>query len=673
MRWSRHRVIPLLLCAALLAGCRPDAARPLVTPPGSNLPPPVPLPSPIPLDQLQQIIEAYATRKSWSKNGTGGGVYIPDVIDRLKGFFVRRRIPVLHLANPSWVNESGFTQLFNRLDAEVGAVEAFLTTTMPPILDGTDGPPTHLDLADLAKVKVTTPNGRIRQRKAEYLKRRKKRINTIVWRAAGIHESLWDPASAATLRTAALEQVLDMRLHMAERINLQISSARALLDESDKVERTAFKTNNQPQGPWKDGFRVRMFEYPRIPASLQGVVGAANIAEWNAPAGSVRDWKWEDSDHTRMHWIKSSDGKIRMPATTNAQIDPDWTGKPEYDRYLLPNATGGPAAAIDRLFTPHEDWWERSWLFCDHVIAALQIDGLRFALRRRLGDDTAFNALPARIAPSYVMLTPNLAGDKLYDDGHLMNDIANDPYFDKLRVLDGELQVGDQLIMWNNFLYGMISNGEWRLENALVMDVDADPVTGAFDPTKLRMQGHGTGERNYIRYQDTIAREAQKGMVHTQNVIKKAVAANAAVPEVDLHRGAKAVRWDPYEAFDKPGAWWVRVEVPDTSSDNRWATVSEALIALPKSVADQTPNVGAGYHPPPMGGLTDAVFFPIFEPKLRDGSKGWDAYFAARRNGPSNSLPKKLQLVKIDGSMCPGLYFKGAGTQIPIVRPKVIP
>lgn len=667
MRLGRHRLLPLIVCAFLLGGC--TASRPLVTPPGSALPPPVPPPPSIPDDKLREIMEAYAARKKWSKKGAGGTVYIPETNNRHKGAFARRRALVHAVTNPAWISQSGFGNLFTQLDAEVAAVEAYLGTTPKAIIDGTDGPPAHLDLDDLAKVKTTSPNGRVRERKNVYLARRKRRIPAIVWGAAGIHANLWTPGTGApSLRTNALNQVLDMRLRMVERINLQISSQRALLGDSDRVENKPMQTNNQPAGPWLDGFRVRMFEYPRIAAALESVVGPGNIAEWNGPLGQVMDWKWEDARHKRMHWNKSGDGDIRMPPT----VDPDWTGKPAYGRFLRPAAAGSPAQAIGRLFTPSDDWWQRSWLFCDHVIAALQIEGACFALRRRNGNDTAFNALPARANPSYVMLTPSLGTDSLPDFGAMMNDIANDPCFEKLFLFEDDLQVGDHLIMWNNFLYGMISNGEWRLENALVTEVDSDPISGAFNRGKLAMQGHGTGERRYARYQDTIAAQAQDGMEHTQAAIKKAVLANAAVTEVDLQRGAKAVRWDPYEAFASPGAWWVRVPVPDS----KWPTVADALVRLPKSVADQAPNTGAGYQPPPLGGLASAVFFPVFEPKMPSvGGKnpGWTAYFAARKNGPSASLPTKLIPMKIDGSMCPGLFFKGAGAAIQVIRPRVVP
>ena len=620
-------------------------------------------------------MEAYATRKTWSKPGKLGPT-IADQLNRHKGFFARRRTIILGTANPGWITEASHNQLFTRLDAEVAVVEAFLTATLTAITGGTDGPPAHLDLADLAKVKNTTPAARVRQRKAVYLARRKKRIPTIVWRALALHPDLWDPpgAGAPTLRTAALKQVLDQRLRMTERLNLQISSAQALVEKSEKAENRGMKTDNHPQGPWLDGFRVRMFEYPRILAYLESVVGAGNIAEWNGPLGAPRDWKWEDKRHRRMHWQRAADGHIRMAPPVN----PDWGGAPSYERDLRP-AAGGASDALARLFTPADDWWSRSWLFCDHVISSLQIEGLWFALKRRTGNDTAFNNLPGPNTPSYVRLTYAFSGDTLLDRGFLLNDVANDPYFEKTHVLEEDLQVGDHLILWNNFLYGMISNGEWRLENALVMDIDGDPLNGTFTRSALKLQGHGTGERAYAPYQATIAAEAQDGMTHVQSSIADAVAANAAVTEVNLQRGAKAVRWDPYEAFASPGAWWIRIPVPDPGpAEIRWNTVTEALHALPKSVADQAATAGPGYHAPPLGALAEAVYFPIFEPLMpipRGETKnpGWPAYFAARRTGPSNSLPKKLQKVVIDGSMCPGLFFKGAGTQIAVMRPRIKP
>ena len=72
----------------------------------------------------------------------------------------------------------------------------------------------------------------------------------------------------------------------------------------------------------------------------------------------------------------------------------DVRSKSTYWMYL--KQSGGPHTAaqmFDDMFTPSTSFLARSWFCCDEVAAALPAESLLFALRRRDGNDTAFNVL----------------------------------------------------------------------------------------------------------------------------------------------------------------------------------------------------------------------------------------------------------------------------------------
>jgi hypothetical protein len=374
-----------------------------------------------------------------------------------------------------------------------------------------------------------------------------------------------------------------------------------------------------------------------------------------------------------------------MPPALRGNWQPHATRSYRIDLVPAGGTTG--AQAIDDLFDhPRLDIWERAWLWCDHVIAACNIEALLLGLRRRFTDgEDRFNDLvtgadipPGGAAP-YVALHPIIGTLTGIASDYLMGH-ANDRHFENLVIEDADLQVGDHLIFWNHILYDLISTGDWRLENALVMYVRSDP-RGGIRPRTILLQGHGTSIRSYPLYQRLIANKLRPAMRLAREKIRQEVAADATISEIPW-RDTKLVKWSPYDNFRRVrfpghgvlnlGAWWVEVPLGETS----WPTTAAAVAGLPKSAGHgvgRLASPGSGYNPPPR--TSDAVYMPVFEPRITarvagERLNGWDAFFERRRT--SAIAPVLMNVVEVTGSLIPGLYRRGDRT-FPIARPKATP
>jgi hypothetical protein len=660
------------LCAALsLSGCN----RPEVI-------------TPIPREVLEAILMFFVTAKNLQLAGNRE----LNRDHRHRGYFVWRRARFLGERNASWVSEANQTTLKNRVDSEYGAVETFLqakigTRDAPgPLYGGTDPvSPAHLDLDDVARVYIgdRAESSSVRRRKRDYREARRLFTQAIIWRAAAIEDEIWEPSAdgrSATLKTAALNELIDRRLRLVERMAYNVASASAL--GGARWPRTLPGAT----GPWRDGFRVRMFEYPRVP----------KIRQFNAVLSGSPIWRLGERGTRYEYEVAQEDANleqrfagIRFPPS---QI-PHWRspGSRSYRQFLAPSGRTA-AQVIDDMFIPTpadkwEDWWGRTWMWCDHVIAALHLDSLLLGRRRRDGNDTRFNDL---IDGDYVSIGAVVgAASRALDVDRLMAD-DDDPFFLNTVVPVNDLQVGDHLIFWNSFIYGMISTGDWRLENALVMTIDSDPRSGiqmAGNPPSLQLslQGHGTPRFPYGRYTGHIADKLRGAMRHVQEQIENAVASDSSRTSLMYSErgGTEFVLWSPYEAFASPGAWWIRIPRARWSGDWGFASVEEAVQGIKKSVghvseAGTTFHVlngdtgavrlatGSGYHAPPD---TDSVYFPIYEPAVQNA---WNGYLPSRRSGPVASLPSRLRRLVVDGAMMPGIFYRGVSQPVPIVRPKVI-
>ena len=188
-------VLLVIFSSLLLAGCSEIAATPPPAPPS------------IPPDVLADLLRAYTQRRAIRLDGETE----ERILNRHHVYFVRRRMLALARLDPSWVAPANSGRLDARIDFEVNAVMAYLQTklgtrTAPgPLRGGADpATPPHLDLQDVAKVKVRTPASSVRERARRYATLRQHRVRTIVWRACALHDALWqasaDGASATLLR-----------------------------------------------------------------------------------------------------------------------------------------------------------------------------------------------------------------------------------------------------------------------------------------------------------------------------------------------------------------------------------------------------------------------------------------------------------------------------------------
>lgn len=760
----------------------------------------------VPAAVLENVLQHFIKEKKLLLTGRKRSVF-----DEHRAFFVWRRAAFLGNLHPPWVTQTNHVTLKKRIASEFQALDDFIaknigTLKRPgpllPVLGGSgDINPNHLDLADLAHQRTDeTPGSKTVRRRAEFFsKLRWLRAWPLVWRIAALQDDVWKPAPnnetatlrldnpAATKPVGPITEYLDRRLRVIERMHFNIGD---FSDQFGGMGRQKWKVSG-PTSPWKDSFRVRVIEYPRVPARLAGAIGAANIADPVARAlvpsshdPSIGDppdpshpnkdqhWQWSE-EKRRLEWYvqpatatsgfvnltaasAAADGlatfttaaahKLQVgfniqvggvePAAYNGgwivdkvpasnkftayigaapasatkfgyiyrviyawRIPPrlrrSWRANPgnQFRIDLVPSGQTG-AQAIDQVFAiqgnQKEDVWERMWLWCDHAIAACHIEALLFALRRRFADGEArFNKLvtgsgppdlPDGARPPYVALVNLIGAEVPVNNGHLMAH-DKDRHFENTVIDVADLQVGDQLIFWNHILYSLISTGDWRLENALVMNLESEPQ-GDVRKDRILLQGHGTDIRAYARYQQKIADKLAPALHLAREQIRKTVAANPNASVIPW-RSTNLVRWSPYDNFQSVkypghgnlnlGAWWV--EVPLNHDLALWSTVADAVKALPKAIGHGTGPLaapGSGYRPPPN--QNSAVYFPLFEPRVSinaGGQKlnGWNAWLEQRRT--SNIAPRRLHVVNLSGSLVPGIFLKG-DRKIAIVRPKAL-
>jgi hypothetical protein len=159
-----------------------------------------------------------------------------------------------------------------------------------------------------------------------------------------------------------------------------------------------------------------------------------------------------------------------------------------------------------------------------------------------------------------------------------------------------------------------------------------------------------------------------KGMIDNLRVrLKAALSSNTALPTTKA--GQTLVQWSPYEAFDAPGAWWIKIPKDVWSGEWIYQSLDDAVKAVPRTVAKEAG--GTGYNAPPD---PDAIYFPLFEPQVSSSSSGdsWRAYLDKRKADATFRPPAKLNDLTVDGRLAQGLYYHGsAKTTIPVVRPKV--
>jgi hypothetical protein len=537
---------------------------------------------------------------------------------RLVASFIWNRASTLSAPGSGLTTVSAIT---TRVNLELGQVRQYLKGKMGvdeksgPLTGGTDPTtPPHLDLADLAKQRVsdlTAPSTKSIDRAKSYVRIRRRAIKAIVWRATALENDLWSGAAGLRdLDQTALNELLDRRLRTVERMRGNVSAHSEMFDGNPGLSFT-FATAGSG---WEDGLRVRMFEYPSI-SPLDRPTGIALNIDEGFDITSTRTWIRTDNTNLTYNTFPPDGDRVingditdtepvvakrewRMPTAAA----PDWVVSPGSDsgyRIDLTPASGRTgAAAIDAMFSyqgsvsgkpERSDYWNRSWLYCDQVISALHLEALLFALRRQdpATADGQFNALvaqrptvgvrrltgtnvgaPVLTQTGFVALDSHLPTLGPIDETHkpdakiLMNDTEpTAPFPDAFfrNTSNGaveQLQVGDQVKFLNSPVYAALNPiGVWGLENAIVMDVDPDPSNvlnrAAINLTKTTFQGHGTVVQAYDKLRKVLAGSLE---VATTNALTEAF---GAASSIFVQFGSKPnsqplVRWAPYNDMTGP-------------------------------------------------------------------------------------------------------------------------
>lgn len=592
--------------------------------------------------------------------------------------FVKHRIRALIAENSSW-KTAPYTILANRIALEIDRVATFIeeklgTPDAPGNLGGAidSGIPAHVDLQDVAKMYVDDGQELVTQRGASFVTARRQRVRRIVWRAMAIHSNLWKAPSSTTdvdIQLVPLEEILNRRLRFVERM-IHTDSAQG--DRGLKWSITA------AGGPWKDNMRTVLFEYPFLsvndtsPGSFMAALTTAGLDV----SGLSSNFAFRGPPRNEIRY-KVSAGRVR-PSVSNhwGLIADDYIWKMKLD--------GKTPAQIFDLFAPStspvntafEDFWERNWIFCDHMVSVLEVDALRFGLFRRTGNENAFNDA----ADDGVKLSVPIPRTGSPDPNSLMNNGSD--YFEGVAISVEDLQIGDLVIIWNNYFFRTLFKTDFGLENSIISDITGDEPRNAF------LVGHGAPEKKYTEFVGGLVGDLGKIMKALRKFITDKM--NAADPSHNyVLTGAvlkptapfvlELIFWNPFDEDLKPadthqelqvpGAWWIRVSLAAVD-----LPLEQALILFPKSVAIDTT-----IHTPPKfienaaSDYKDSVYIPLSMPKGVRG--GWIGYFKQAKDDAGAGLPpttvSELEDAKVDSDWAPGFHYAGPGTKIPVLRPKV--
>jgi hypothetical protein len=589
-------------------------------------------------------------------------------------FYVKRRAKRLLEKNPSWGDESDYHSVHSRIGAEIDKVAAYVsgklgTTDAPGPLGGASEPaavqgPNHLDLADMAKLQTTSGPSDVSTRKATYVRDRRRRVAHIAWRATALHPDLWlgdESSLTPDPNRPALDEIVDRRLRMVERLSC---------NDSPVFEQRVWSIGGRG-GPWNDTFRTALFEYPWIhfdPTSPEDPFTKGLTAAGMTPEDLRPEFTPEG-------------GEIRFHLAV--RLRPDAASLWRLDGYKINLDAGTTKAshAFDALVPNDQpvlpafgDFWERNWMFCDHMLATLHVEAMRFGRRRRTGDDVEFDGASGATGIHLVPLIPDLGPPSA---ATLMDQGAK--YFEGVEVSPNDLQVGDHISYWNNAFVREIMGSDFGLENSLVMDIVDEGVDTAF-------AGHGMAELGKDAFSEEMASYLRSQYEQLRQGIVEATQANPNRLYINTRvhqRSFGLARWEPYgeaataadaHQMQAPGAWWIRVKLTSTSTaSGQPFTMAQALGAFPSSV-----NVDLAHHRAPAlpagdfdADYQESIYIPLSVPKGVTGR--WQEYFKRRNGGEDFFDPLDLEDIPVDKLLIPGFYHFGQQSKIPVFRPKVIP
>jgi hypothetical protein len=593
------------------------------------------------------------------------------------------------------------------------------------------------------------------------LDRRRIRVIGIAWRAAAIDGDVWRGSGASsTLQKPELTELLDRRLRSIERLQYEASAnvnangigssfverewSRGNFDSREKkdAQGNTIIVDGKPlmEGPvWMDDSKVRIFEMPSIPRSATSepfwepeafltqantlvtdpgaprfnLIGAAPAPEWYLN-NTTAELDWNKWPGTRFPDVRDWDPLSRDVAAGWDLISDDG-GKRGY-AWVMKKEHGRDQAAdlIRSLFVFARDWWQRTWLHSDGVLAALHLEALQFA-KHRLKDDALFNSLPDRA---------NLALDDYFEVRRRVASANNGImrpgrtlHFENASIPLNDLQIGDQVLFDTSPVLFALGSTIWDYPTALVTELDISVETLALDLSELKIQGFDTADLNYPSFQVVLAKTVDGALdgvrryVSTVFAALKEAASRAGTPFIPPTRlkwdtglvnpGDIAVndvailrQWNPYgDTWNEPGPWWIWINLLTQT----WAgvfsgDVNNVLSRTPGGIvwtptpanrlffefrgrvdASETIPVGAGFQPPPWDSASvqadphHTIFVPLFEP-----FGGWVSYFYDKAAHPDAKLGSHLDPVRSDARWLPGLATTGSG-KVRAIRPRLEP
>ena len=372
-------------------------------------------------------------------------------------------------------------------------------------------------------------------------------------------------------------------------------------------------------------------------------------------------------------------GSIDVLASGRARAVGDTPG-------ILVNKLVDPVATVSGdTLSGRRDWWARSWLHSDGLLAALHLEALCHGLRRQEPmngiRDVEFDAQ----AGKYAMALDDYFHQRrvTWVRNSIMQTGRTD-YFENGGVPPDDLQVGDQVLFETNPALVALGTTNWDYPTVLVTDVDYSSDKPTIDFARVGVQGFGTTDNQYGPFQLLLVKLADAVLDGVRKFIpfeidrQRAASHSPAtfVPPTklvwdigvetaheDLENDREVLRlWNPYDETFDPGVlgpWWIWInprarmwqEMGVFGNDltallNRipgalmWVTDTTVQFSTPPKL-DGTPNaprivpVAPGFNPPPWeDGVShnavknEVIFVPLFQP-----TAGWEGYFIERSHG----------------------------------------
>jgi hypothetical protein len=329
-----------------------------------------------------------------------------------------------------------------------------------------------------------------------------------------------------------LHYLVDRKLRIMERMMYDVGR----VDNRSWTKKTI---NTDIAGDWKDGWN-RMFEYPRISQSLFLSHCDPDATTQVCKKPELSDWLVKGS--TNLSLVKT--------ARVNPAANTLWEQQTldDYDFFFKSPAVNDPEVALNKLFTPSEDYKSRNLLFCDHVIHILHMEALLFSKKKRSADMSWLK--------NYIN---NVDGKmRIYFLNNSVNEYLAGPkdatFFKYKRVKVSELQIGDQLIVYNHPAYDKATvGGVWRLENALVVTIFP----------KLCLQGHGTHPLTFGQMKNIVVKLFNGEVDKLRARVESLINSGSTDKEIDFGgKGKLILRTDSslslYSSTVRKADWWLR-------------------------------------------------------------------------------------------------------------------